>query len=55
LESHNLFLAVDDSASSSNLCSPLLSLDAIIWRRVSLERERVIGWTTESDRPLQLI
>jgi hypothetical protein len=46
LEGHSLFLIVEDSASSSsNLCLPLL-LDAILWRKESLERERVIGWMT---------
>jgi hypothetical protein len=41
-ESHSLFLIIEDSASSSNLHLPLLSLDAILRRRESLERERVI-------------
>jgi hypothetical protein len=47
LESRSLFIVVEDSASSANLCLPLLSLDAIFWRRERLERERVIGWTYE--------
>jgi hypothetical protein len=41
-----LFLTVEDSVSYSNLCLSL-SLDAILWRRESLERERVIGCTNE--------
>jgi hypothetical protein len=32
-ESHSLFLAVEDSISSSNVRLPLLSLDAILRRR----------------------
>jgi hypothetical protein len=45
-ESYNLFLAIEDLASFSNLHLPL-SFDAIPWRRESLERERVIGWMRE--------
>jgi hypothetical protein len=43
-ESHSLFLAAEDSASSSNLRLSLFLLDAILWRRESVGRER------ESDR-----
>jgi hypothetical protein len=49
-EGHSLFLTVKDSTSSSDLRLLLVSLDAILWRRESLERERVIGWTYERGR-----
>jgi hypothetical protein len=48
-ESHRLFLNVEDSASTSNLHFSL-SLDAILWRRESLEREGVIGLMRERER-----
>jgi hypothetical protein len=47
-ESHRLFLNVEDSASTSNLRFSL-SLDAILWRRESLEREGVIGLMRERE------
>jgi hypothetical protein len=47
-ESRSLFLAAKDSTSSSKLRLTLLSLDAILWRREIVGRERVIGWIREN-------
>jgi hypothetical protein len=46
-ESHNHFLTIEDSTSSSNVRLPLLSLDAILRRR-EIEMESVIGWMREN-------
>jgi hypothetical protein len=42
-ESCSLFLTAEVSTTSSNMCLPLLSLDAILLTRESVGRERVIG------------
>jgi hypothetical protein len=42
-ESRSLFINAEVSGSSSNLCLPLLSLDAVLLTRESVGRERVIG------------
>jgi hypothetical protein len=47
-ESHSLFLTVEVSTPSSILCLLFLSLDAILFTREKVERERVIGWTKEN-------
>jgi hypothetical protein len=51
LESHNLFLTAEDSTS----CSNVIVIGGHCWRRESVEKERGIGCTRESDRPLWFI